>query len=74
MGSSWWERKTTETQALILQHAPDLAFISEANLREDIPDDQTHIGGYYIIKPNTSLGMGYSRKFLLVREGFVFLV
>ena len=69
LGSSWWEGKITEIQALILQTAPDLLYISEANLRNDTPANEKDIEGYYMVLPNTSLQMGYSRLILLVKEG-----
>ena len=63
-GSSWWENATSEVQALILQLDPDLLFIAEANMRTNIPDYQKQISGYYLINPNTSISMNYSRQVL----------
>ena len=67
-GNAWWENKRDEIQALVLETSPDLLFISEANLRQNIPEEEKHITGYYIISPNTELSMGYSRLILLARE------
>ena len=44
-------------------------FVSEANMRDNIPPEQKSFHGYYVITPNTSYSMGYSRIILLVREG-----
>ena len=68
-GGAWWESKLVEIQALILDTMPDLLFISEANLRADTPMELANIQGFYILKPNTELQLGYSRILLLVREG-----
>ena len=68
-GGAWWESKISEIQALILETLPDLLFVSEANLRANTPTELTNIPGYYIIKPNTELTLGYSRILLLAREG-----
>ena len=38
-------------------------------MRDNIPQEQKDIDGYYLITPNTSISMGYSRIVLLVREG-----
>ena len=69
IGNSWWENKKTEIMALIIEEDPDLFFISEANMREDITPEEKYIDGYYHITPNTAVGMGYSRLILLVKEG-----
>ena len=50
-GSSWWESKRTEVQALIMETEPDLLFVSEANLRSDTPPELREIQGYYTITP-----------------------
>ena len=68
-GNAWWENKQTEITALTQEWDPDLLFISEANLRETITQEERHIQGYYIIVPNTSVNIGYSRIILLVKEG-----
>ena len=69
LGSAFWENKITEIQNLILQLEPDLLFLSEANLRTQIPNEQADISGYFRVLPNTSISMNYSRFVLLVKEG-----
>ena len=68
-GNSWWGNKITEVETLIMEEDLYLLFISEANLRECITPEEKHIQGYYMITPNTSVRLGYSRLVLLVREG-----
>ena len=68
-GNAWWESKRLEIQALIFESEPDLAFISEANLRTNTPPELTNIQGYYMVTPKTDIQMGYSRIVLLAREG-----
>ena len=38
-------------------------------MRTDIPDYLKQMTGYYLVNPNTSISMKYSRQVLLVREG-----
>ena len=68
-GNSWWENKGIEITVLILEEDPDMLIISEANRRDSIVPELKHIEGYYMITPNTSNSMGYSRLILLVKEG-----
>ena len=68
-GNAWWEQKRDEIEAMLIEKQPDLAFITEANLRTGINDEQKDIQGYYMLTPNMHLNMGYSRILLLAREG-----
>ena len=69
VGNALWENKRTEISALILESDPDLLYISEANLKSNVTEEERHIEGYYQILPNTAIRMGYSRLVLLVKEG-----
>ena len=69
MGHSWWETKRDAIQAAVLEIDPDLMYISEANLREGVAPETSHIEGYEIVYPSTMQTQGYARIILLVREG-----
>ena len=56
-------------EMLLLEKAPDLAFITEANLLEMVPEYSRHINGYSLILPKTMAHLKYSRIVLLVRNG-----
>ena len=43
----------TEVEALVLENEPDLLFISEANMCDDISGEKKFIEGYNLITPNT---------------------
>ena len=68
-GNGWWESKRLEIETLIVETAPDIIFISEANLRTDTPAHLKDFQGYYMVTPPTDLEMGYSRIVLIAREG-----
>ena len=71
-GNAWWESKIPEIESLLFLKSPDLIFISEANLREEISDHMKVIDGYQTIYPRTSVFYGYSRLILLIRDNIEF--
>ena len=68
IGPGWWENKIVEVEGLIEENHPDLLFISEANLRNEISDEIKSLEGYNLILPMTAENHGYSRLILLIRE------
>ena len=69
MGNGWWEGKIAEIEAAIIDFDPDLFFITEANLRADIPSESSQIEGYEMVFPETMESQGYARIMLLIKEG-----
>ena len=68
LGSRRWQKKIEDIEALILDTDPDLLFISESNLMEDLPEQQRQVTGYRLILPLTMPHMKYARLVLLVKE------
>ena len=46
MGSKYWNRKTLEAEAVVLQYQPDIFIISEANMMDDHSDLDINLQGY----------------------------
>ena len=68
-GNSKWETKRIEVEALVLQKQPDILFISEANLCENLEDNQIDIPGYKLHYPRAMMSKHkYARLVLLARE------
>ena len=67
-GHGWWENKLEEIETLVAEKVPDLIFISEANLRQEIRDEMKCIDGYTTVYPKTATNHKYSRLILLIRE------
>ena len=55
LGSCKWERKKTEIEALLLEKDPDIIFISEANLYQDLPEYERQIRGYDMYLPDSMM-------------------
>ena len=53
VGARLWCNKITDIEALLLQEKPQLCFISEANLWDQVDMEDRQIPGYSIILPNT---------------------
>ena len=68
-GSKLWANKRWEIEHLLWEKKPDLCFISEANLWNEVPEDERIIQGHQIILPNTMGKLGYARIILLVKNG-----
>ena len=71
-GAKHWQRQTDELSALILNHNPDIIFISEASFHPDLPQYQTNIIGYTLIPARTTEKYNYSRLTSLVKDGINF--
>ena len=69
LGARQWQRKIEEMEMLLLEKEPDLAFITDANLLEMVPDNCRNINGYSLILPKTMEYLKYSRIVLLVKNG-----
>ena len=67
-GSTHWQRKKEEIEALVLQKNPDILYISEANLMEDVTEEERHVEGYRLILPKTMISLKHARLVLLVKE------
>ena len=53
---------------MIFEKDPDILFISEVNLMQEIPEEQRYIGGYKLVLPNSMESRGYARLILLIKE------
>ena len=74
LGSRKWRNKRNNIQALIDQEAPDILFISEANLDESTPSHESLIIGYNITLPKTVTRNKTARLVLLTKENLDFKV
>ena len=63
-----WPNKLLEIETLIQWRKPDLCFISEANLWNNVDMDQLSIPGYSLILLNTMDLLSHARIVLLVRN------
>ena len=63
LGSKQWQRKLVELEMLTIEKKPDILFITESNLLEEIPDYQRSIGGYEIILPLTMDYLGLCQDY-----------
>ena len=69
LGAKRWQKKMEEIEILSTEKLPDLLFITEANLFDEVPDYSRYVEGYQIILPNTMEHLRYVRIILLVRNG-----
>ena len=69
MGSKYWQRKIIEAEAVALQYKPDLLIISEANLMEDLNDQQRNLTGYSLLLPKTTELQMVARIIMYVKDG-----
>ena len=68
-GGCRWENKTIEIESLVLEYKPDICYISEANLWNEVEELDRRIPGYTLYYPNTMTSLGHARLILLAREG-----
>ena len=68
MGNAMWQNKRTELDALILDKHPDLLYISEANLMDNIPDHERYVEGYRLYLPLTMTKHKCAMIVLLARQ------
>ena len=69
LGSKKWINKRNQIQVLVDQTAPDIIFISEANLEESTPVYESVISGYSITLPKTVTINGTARLVMLTKTG-----
>ena len=74
LGPRRWDNKTDNVQLLVDQHKPDILYVSEVNLYNEIPDHMCNIKGYIMTKAKTTVGLGYSRIVLLCKAGLQYTV
>ena len=67
-GARHWQRKLIDLELLIQELAPDLLYISEANLYSTTPDWERQLRGYKLVTQGSMDKDGYARIVLLVRE------
>ena len=68
-GNSKWETKRIEIEALVLQKQPDLLFVSEANLWDNLDSSQIDIPGYNLHYPRAMMSKhNYARIVLLAKS------
>ena len=69
LGPRRWVNKLEDLEHMTLDHRPDIAIISEANLWHTTEDYEAHIPGYKLIKTK-DFQLGYcSRLVVMIREG-----
>ena len=67
-GARRWENKRLEIENLIMEESPDLCYISESNLWEDIDPADIDIFGYKTLFPNTMTSLKHVRLLLLIKD------
>ena len=68
-GSRLWQNKLLDIENFCTDKKPDLCFISEANLWEDVEISDRVIPGHYLVLPNTMRTLKHARLVLVVRNG-----
>ena len=68
LGSRKWSNKVDEINHMILDHNPDIAAISEANLYSEEEDHNVQVEGYDIITTLDFKELGVSRLVVLARK------
>ena len=66
-GSKKWDNKRTQIESLLVEKSPELLFISEANLWDDLSPEDRYIKDYEIHYPNTMDNLSHSRLILLAK-------
>ena len=69
LGGKKWENKRDEIELLLEDIKPDLCYITEANLYNNLEEHEFNIQDHYLVFPNTMLQLGYARIMLIVRNG-----
>ena len=69
LGSKKWNRKLVEIGNLLDEHKPDLCYISEANLWEDLDSHERELPGHHLVLPNTMEYTKHARLVLIVKDG-----
>ena len=67
-GARLWNNKIEEIEALLVEKQPDLCYISESNLWNDLDPDERFIPGYTIHYPNTMDSLFHARIILLSKK------
>ena len=67
-GSRAWINKMVEIEGLLAEKKPDLIFITEANLWDDVNLDECQITGHKLYFPKTMDSMNHARILLVVRN------
>ena len=67
-GGRLWQNKLIEVEHLVREYSPDICYISEANLWQNLDEIDMNIPGYSIHLPNTMISLGHARLVLLTRD------
>ena len=68
VGPKKWPNKKLEIESLLLEKSPDLCFISEANIWDDLESNEIDLEGYNTFLPNTMKSLHHSRIVLLAKN------
>ena len=68
-GPRQWKNKLVELEALLIEHKPDLCYITEANLWAGLESHEMEIPGHSLVMPNTMGTLNHARIVLIVRDG-----
>ena len=68
LGSKLWNNKLNEIEMVLAEKKPDLFFVSEANLWQDLPESERCIPGHKLILPKTMTSLKHSRLVLIVKD------
>ena len=72
LGSRQWHKKVDDVISMVQDHNPDVAAISEANMRAEVDQHMNFIPGYNISTVKDFIEEGVSRLVVLTREGLNF--
>ena len=67
-GAKKWSNKKLEIESLLQEKSPDLCFISEANIWDDLEANEIDLEGYNTYLPNTMKSLHHSRIVLLAKN------
>ena len=67
LGARLWQNKLVDIEALINEFKPDLLFVTEANLWNNLPEQDRQVPGHTLYLPLTMNSLGYARIVLVAR-------
>ena len=70
-GSKLWQNKLLEVENLLVDKQPDICYVSEANLWDDLEVDNRNIPGYQLLLPKTMAKLKHARIVLLVKNDLI---
>ena len=69
LGSRQWKNKIEDIELLLSEYKPDLCYVSEANMWNNLEPHERELEGHSLILPNTMSTLQHARLVLIVKDG-----